>query len=76
MIEKVTLTHQNRHPNPPPLAGEGMRGAERSEAGEGRYIYFIYFAATGMLSSAYISGSTVSRHVISRGKIFSMARAE
>jgi hypothetical protein len=34
-----------------------------------------YFAATGM-SSAYISGSTVSRHVISRGKIFSIARAE
>jgi hypothetical protein len=34
-----------------------------------------YFAATGMFS-AYISGSTVSRHVISRGKIFSIARAE
>src|SRR5215472_879269 len=34
-----------------------------------------YFAATGS-SSAYISGSTVSRQVISRGKILSIARAE
>ena len=34
-----------------------------------------YLAATGW-SSAYISGSTVSRQVISLGKIFSIARAE
>jgi hypothetical protein len=54
------------------LSSTAGEGAEHSEAGEGRYIYF---AATGM-SSAYISGSTVSRQVISRGKIFSIARAE
>ena len=34
-----------------------------------------YFAAIGS-SSAYMSGSTVRRHVSWRGKIFSIARAE
>ena len=55
-----------------PLSRTAGEGGERSETGEG---CDLYFAATG-ISSAYISGSTVSRQVISRGKIFSMARAE
>jgi hypothetical protein len=56
-----------------PLAGDD--NPARSVASSWPFGRHAYLAATG-ISSAYISGSTVSRQVISRGKIFSIARAE